>query len=1100
MPPIRPFLPRVAIALLTVLAVFTVGASAASADHVQPKPDISKLDYAPEGFFKAGSAVPGGNACAAEGALPFRAQMQGRRFNPSGKYNAFDNNVFEVFCLPYRGAGDKKADDVYGGGSGSDPGRGRCAPNPVPFPGPEAPLSTTAGRCPNHQLEYIDYYEETMRDILGDFGVEMKRYPFENPGSGNTTAGSAFNPAAVVPGTDHPDETIVIGAHYDQTTEGPSSVWDSAEGHAQVIRVAKLMADYWRATNTRPSATVKFIPWDGEESGTLGSLDYTENNIVPGEEEKVRGYWNTDPCAGGYPAYRYGNPNDRIGLGIQIARPAEIPGEFDVARVEAFNGAAPQIVEDVFDKIDDKVPTTAGDREVFISKAESPTNADMRPNGPVVIGDSRPVLFSSDWANFLAKGVPFFNPGPEITGPSDENEPNNPDGIAILHTPNDNMLTLNRMTSPEPSGERFSAGWMKGMEMCANLLAWGMLRPDQGGGQTTNDDVVAYYEALPNEAEATVPVNFDATGSYKYLTAGGRDLAPAEELEFSWDFGDGTTGTGRTVQHAYEKGGVYRSVLTVRHRASGKSDRMAVPITVVAPNLPGPELQKPAAEDPDGTFDLSWKFDEAIREGFKNYRVQEAPDASTPLNDPAEDIAAGWVASKPTESTIQPWQHSDSGSGSVRGNVKHEGARSFYTGVSRNNQQPGVGPNSGVSILELKEPVALARDAELQYRSSYANDVNDISRVEAAVVDGGEPQWQSVDSVTTTNFFNLPQDAALYPSGMELRRVDLGRFAGKKVRIRFVYALGASQFVNVARTGWYVDAIRLDTGTYQTIGEPTAKTFTVAGRPNGTYGYRVLGVYAGGLATSASNVETVRVTNSTVRPPGGGGGSGQGQGPGGGSDGPGTGCDPTAAFSSATVNALKKGRVRVAFARRSGSPATIDIFRTSVGRRVLKERLVARFTGRTSSFTWNGKANRKGRRVGDGTYIIRYRATNAAGRVDTRRRVVLRRKGRFIERPAYAGREGCGILDAFKLERPVFGGKRNRSLGISYRLTRAARVSVTVLRGSRVVKRFAPVQRPSGRTQRLRISARGLPRAEYRVRIEVLGAGGVTQTLVSRRL
>ena len=100
----------------------------------------------------------------------------------------------------------------------------------------------------------------------------------------------------------------MIGAHYDKTDDAPAAAWDSQEGHAQMIRVAKLMADYWRK-GTRPAATVKFIPWDGEESGTLGSEDYAQNVIPPGDEEfKVRGYWNTDPCAGGYPAYRFGNP------------------------------------------------------------------------------------------------------------------------------------------------------------------------------------------------------------------------------------------------------------------------------------------------------------------------------------------------------------------------------------------------------------------------------------------------------------------------------------------------------------------------------------------------------------------------------------------------------------------------------------------------------------------------------------------------------------------------------------------------------------------------------------------------------------------------
>jgi len=77
------------------------------------------------------------------------------------------------------------------------------------------------------------------------------------------------------------------------------------------------------------------------------------------------------------------------------------------------------------------------------------------------------------------------------------------------------------------------------------------------------------------------------------------------------------------------------------------------------------------------------------------------------------------------------------------------------------------------------------------------------------VVDGGALDWQQVDSVRTTNFFNVPTDEALYPDDMELRRVDLSRFAGKQVKLRFVYALGAAQFFNVFRTGWYVDDIRV---------------------------------------------------------------------------------------------------------------------------------------------------------------------------------------------------------------------------------------------------------------------------------------------------
>jgi PKD repeat protein len=50
------------------------------------------------------------------------------------------------------------------------------------------------------------------------------------------------------------------------------------------------------------------------------------------------------------------------------------------------------------------------------------------------------------------------------------------------------------------------------------------------------------------------PVNFDGSGSI------GEE---GETLQYSWDFGDGTTGSGISVAHAYEQGGNYKAILTV---------------------------------------------------------------------------------------------------------------------------------------------------------------------------------------------------------------------------------------------------------------------------------------------------------------------------------------------------------------------------------------------------------------------------------------------------------------------------------------------------------------------------------------------------------
>ncbi len=60
---------------------------------------------------------------------------------------------------------------------------------------------------------------------------------------------------------------------------------------------------------------------------------------------------------------------------------------------------------------------------------------------------------------------------------------------------------------------------------------------------------------------------------------------------------------------------------------------------------------------------------------------------------------------------------------------------------------------------------------------------------------------------------------------------------------------------------------------------------------------------------------------------------------------------------------------------------------------------------------------------------------------------------------------------------------------------------MTVLRGSKVVRRFAAQTAEAGRTQRLRFDAEGLPRGDYRVRIEVRRAGEqVASSTTSRRL
>lgn len=181
-----------------------------------------------------------------------------------------------------------------------------------------------------------------------------------------------------------------------------------------------------------------------------------------------------------------------------------------------------------------------------------------------------------------------------------------------------------------------------------------------------------------------------------------------------------------------------------------------------------------------------------------------------------------------------------------------------------------------------------------------------------------------------------------------------------------------------------------------------------------------------------------------------------------------------------SIAATRRGRgVRFGFVRRGAGRVTVDVFRVSQGSRVIGNRRVARFANRARSFAWSGRGAQ------NGDYFVRYRARGA----ETRRVALRRQGGRFVRRPDFEARDGCGAIRAFKLERPVFGGRANRALGISYRLNGAARVSVTVTRAGRTVRRFKPTSDRPGRTYRLRLAAEGLRRGDHQVRILVRPSG-----------
>lgn len=91
-----------------------------------------------------------------------------------------------------------------------------------------------------------------------------------------------YNTIAEIPGTELPDEVVIISGHLD-SWDGPGSqgTVDNGTGSCVTIEAARILA----SSGIQPKRTIRFILWSGEEQGLLGSRAYVEGLS---EEERAR--------------------------------------------------------------------------------------------------------------------------------------------------------------------------------------------------------------------------------------------------------------------------------------------------------------------------------------------------------------------------------------------------------------------------------------------------------------------------------------------------------------------------------------------------------------------------------------------------------------------------------------------------------------------------------------------------------------------------------------------------------------------------------------------------------------------------------------------
>jgi carboxypeptidase Q len=85
----------------------------------------------------------------------------------------------------------------------------------------------------------------------------------------------SFNIVAEIPGSEKPEEVVMLGAHFDSWPGGTGAT-DNAAGSAAVMEAMRIL----KGCNVKMRRTVRLALWTGEEEGLLGSRAYVAQHFA----------------------------------------------------------------------------------------------------------------------------------------------------------------------------------------------------------------------------------------------------------------------------------------------------------------------------------------------------------------------------------------------------------------------------------------------------------------------------------------------------------------------------------------------------------------------------------------------------------------------------------------------------------------------------------------------------------------------------------------------------------------------------------------------------------------------------------------------------
>lgn len=138
-----------------------------------------------------------------------------------------------------------------------------------------------------------------------------------------------YNVVAEIPGTEKPDEVVIVSGHFDSwNTPGSQGAQDNGTGSSVALEAARILA----ATRVKPKRTIRFVLWSGEEEGLLGSKAYVAAHRS--EWPKISAMLNDDggtTYQGGYVAYAPMRPMLEAAFAPTVRAFPDMPQVFRVA-------------------------------------------------------------------------------------------------------------------------------------------------------------------------------------------------------------------------------------------------------------------------------------------------------------------------------------------------------------------------------------------------------------------------------------------------------------------------------------------------------------------------------------------------------------------------------------------------------------------------------------------------------------------------------------------------------------------------------------------------------------------------------------------------